>query len=64
MKRKLIIWICGLLLTQSLPAQESRTLTLKEAIELALKNSKQLKNNESKIREALAAVKEAEEKIT
>ncbi|MFN8242544.1 MAG: TolC family protein [Ferruginibacter sp.] len=62
MKRKLIIWICGLLLTQSLPAQESRTLTLKEAIELALKNSKQLKNNESKIREALAAVKEAEEK--
>lgn len=62
MKHKLILLVPILLGTQLLYAQESRTLTLKEAIELSLKNSKQLKSNEAKILEAAAAVKEAEEK--
>jgi len=62
MKHKLILPVLILLGTQLLYAQESRTLTLKEAIELSLKNSKQLKSNEAKILEAASAVKEAEEK--
>jgi len=62
MKHKLILLLGIFLGTQSSYAQESRTLTLKEAIELSLKNSRQLKNNEAKILEAAAAVKEAEEK--
>lgn len=49
-------------LSIQLPAQESRTLTLNEAVEMGLKNSKQLRNNEAKIAEATANVKDAEEK--
>jgi outer membrane protein TolC len=44
-----------------LDAQE-KTITLNEAIELGLKNSKQLKNSQAKIEEATAALKEAVEK--
>lgn len=47
---------------QFLLAQESRVLTLQEAIDMGLKNSKQLKNNEARILEANANVKEAEDK--
>ena len=44
----------------SLQAQDStRNLSLKEAIDLSIKNSKQLKNNYAKIQEATAALKEA-----
>lgn len=43
-------------------AQEKRKLTLQEAIDLSIKNSKQLKNNEAKIEEATAALKEAVER--
>lgn len=42
-------------------AQESKTLTLNEAIELGIKNSKQLKLSQSKIDEAVAATKQAAE---
>src|SRR5689334_14340666 len=40
-------------------AQEKRPITLKEAIDLGIKNSKQLKNSQAKIEEATAALKEA-----
>ena len=40
-------------------AQEKRPITLNEAIDLGIKNSKQLKNNQAKIEEATAALKEA-----
>src|ERR671928_1604740 len=43
-------------------AQEKRTLTLKEAIDLSIKNSKQLKGSQAKIEEATAALREAVER--
>ncbi|MEP7237671.1 MAG: TolC family protein [Ferruginibacter sp.] len=62
MKHKIILLITGLLLMQFTHAQETKTLTLTEAIELGLKNSNQLKSNEAKILEATANIKEAEER--
>ena len=62
MKHKLILITLSLLSLQSLLAQQSRTLTLKEAIDLSITNSKQLKLSEAKILEASANIKEAEEK--
>jgi outer membrane protein len=62
MKHKLILFTLSLLSLQSLVAQQTRTLTLKEAIDLSIANSKQLKLNAAKILEANSAVKEAEEK--
>lgn len=50
-----------LLLIQA-TAQENKTLTLNEAIELSIRNSKQLKLNKAKIDEAVAATKEAKER--
>lgn len=48
---------------QSLHAQDStRTITLKEAIDLSVTNSHLLKNNKAKINEATAATKEASER--
>ena len=43
-------------------AQEKKPLTLTEAIDLSVKNSKQLKNNAAKIEEATFALKEAVER--
>ena len=40
-------------------AQEKRPITLHEAIDLGIKNSKQLKNSQAKIEEATASLKEA-----
>src|ERR1700745_573042 len=40
-------------------AQQPRPITLREAIDLGIKNSKQLKNSQAKIEEATAALKEA-----
>src|SRR5204863_8132166 len=66
MKYKLMRWVVlgffSVLNLQPLQAQESRTLTLKEAIDLSITNSKQLKLNKEKILEASAAVKEANER--
>jgi outer membrane protein TolC len=42
-----------------LHAQEKRPITLNEAVDLGIKNSKQLKNSQAKIEEATAALKEA-----
>jgi outer membrane protein TolC len=62
MKHKLLLITISLLSLQPLLAQQTRTLTLKEAIDLSLQNSKQLKLNEAKILEATTGIKEAEEK--
>ena len=62
MKHKLLLFTLSLLSLQLLTAQQTRTLTLKEAIDLSIANSKQLKLNAAKILEANSAVKEAEEK--
>jgi len=62
MKHKLILMTISLLSLQPLLAQQTRTLTLKEAIDLTLANSKQLKLNEAKILEATTNIKEAQEK--
>src|ERR1700722_6245999 len=52
-----------LLGVRNLQAQDTtRNITLKEAIDLGIKNSKLLKNNKAIIDEATAAVKEANEK--
>lgn len=63
MKNKLkgIVIILSLL-TLYTNAQEKKTLTLNEAIDLSLQNSKQLKNSQAKIEEATAALKEAQER--
>lgn len=64
-RRKIITTIAvGLLLTSAYTtqAQEIKKITLKEAIDLGITNSKALKNNKAKIAEATAAIKEAEER--
>ena len=43
-------------------AQENKTITLPEAIDLSIKNSHQLKSDKAKIEEATAALKESMEK--
>jgi outer membrane protein TolC len=63
MKHKLNSLLIGLMLLGSgAMAQDSKQLTLNEAIRLSLQNSKQLKVNQAKVEEAVAAVKEAKEK--
>src|SRR5258705_4996760 len=57
-----LIFLSLVTLNQFLVAQEKKTITLDEAIELSLKNSKQLKNSQAKIEEATAALKEAVQK--
>ena len=62
MKHKLLFIIAGLLSIQTMLAQQSRTITLKEATEFTLAYSKTLKANKTKIEEAAAAIKEAYER--
>lgn len=62
MKHKLIVLLSFLITTQLLFAQQSKTLTLKEAIELSLQNSNQLKLSAAKIEETTSQIKEAEDK--
>jgi outer membrane protein len=62
MKNKWKMVFAALLIASSVHAQEKRSLGLKEAIGLAVKNSGQLKIGEAKIDEAIAAVKEAEDR--
>ncbi|MEO6547081.1 MAG: TolC family protein, partial [Ferruginibacter sp.] len=62
---KLPVAIFGVVLLaafQAVSAQQTRKITLKEAIELSVANSHLLKNNKAKIDEATAAVKEANER--
>jgi outer membrane protein len=60
-KLKILLIICYLFSLQ-VTAQEKKTLSLTEAIDLGLQNSKQLKINKAKIEEATAAAKEATER--
>ena len=60
-KLKILLIICSLFSLQ-VTAQEKKTLSLTEAIDLGLQNSKQLKINKAKIEEATAAAKEATER--
>ena len=62
MKHSIILLIAALMMMQFTQAQETKTLTLTEAVELGLKNSNQLKVNEAKILEASANLKEAEDR--
>jgi outer membrane protein TolC len=62
MKHKLLFILAGLISSQSLLAQQSRPITLKEAIELTLAYSKTLQSDKTKIEAASLAVKEAYEK--
>jgi outer membrane protein TolC len=67
MKHRRSVVAAGLVLVFSLSvtgllAQGKRTLTLNEAIDLSIKNSKQLKGSQAKIEEATAALKEAVER--
>jgi len=67
MKRKLILntvvfSLLYLLLAANVQAQNSRTITLKEAVDLTLANNKTLKQDSSKIIEAAMAITEAREK--
>ena len=66
MKHKLKLIGCLALLSvlnvRQLTAQETRAVTLQEAINLSLTNSHQLKNNKAVIDEATAAVREASER--
>jgi outer membrane protein TolC len=56
-------FIIGILfITGSINAQEKKTIKLDEAIDLGIKNSKQLQINQAKIEEATALLKQAEEK--
>ena len=55
-----MIFLSFLLLLKA-DAQETKTLTLNEAIDLSIKNSKQLKLSKAKIDQAVAATKEASE---
>ncbi|HEV8508091.1 MAG TPA: TolC family protein, partial [Chitinophagaceae bacterium] len=59
MKNRLKLLIVLSLVGLQLTAQEKRLITLNEAIDLGIKNSKQLKNSQAKIEEATASLKEA-----
>ncbi len=60
--RLLIMMMAAFCFTGSIQAQQSKTLTLKEAVSLTLGYNKTLKTNQVKIEQAAAAIQEAEEK--
>jgi len=59
---RMMLFSCLLFHYITAAAQESKTLTLQEAIDLSLKNSKQLKASKARIDEAIAATREAAER--
>jgi outer membrane protein TolC len=61
-KVMLLLGAVVLMACTGLQAQEKKSLSLSEAIDLSIKNSHQLKNSEAKIEEATAALKEAVDK--
>jgi outer membrane protein TolC len=58
-KRKGLALVAGLVIVSLLQAQDTKQLSLNDAIQLSLQNSKQLKNSQAKIEEATAALTEA-----
>jgi outer membrane protein TolC len=63
MKHKLsVVIVLALMISLQSAAQEKKVLGLNEAIELSVKNSKQLKRDQARIDEATAALREATDK--
>lgn len=60
--RKIILAILGITIFNLANAQNNRPLGLNEAIDLSIKNSKQLKINRARIEQASASLKQAVEK--
>ncbi|MEH6305093.1 TolC family protein [Olivibacter sp. CPCC 100613] len=59
---KLLVGCCLLVIgSNTVFAQEQKTLTLQQAIDLSLENSKELKVSDSKVKQALASVQEAKD---
>lgn len=56
-----VVGLFAILISAGVRAQEQRSITLKEAIDLSIRNSKQLKASGARIDMAIAQVKEAEE---
>ncbi|SKC71473.1 TolC family protein [Ohtaekwangia koreensis] len=63
MYRKISILIIGLLTALQLQAQSVKRLTLKEAIDLGVVNSKQLIVSNAKVKEAQAKLQQAQDKV-
>src|SRR5258706_15815454 len=59
MKRNLILSLAGLLLCGQIFAQQTKVLTVHEAVDLAIKNNKQLRANKAQIDYASASYQEA-----
>ena len=65
MKHRLIttgVLIFSFLIVQSLSAQNTKNITMSEAVQLGLNNSKQLKNSGAKIAEATSIVQQANDR--
>ena len=60
--RKFLFALFAVMSVQLVLAQDTRPITLKEAVELSIRNSKQLKISGARVEEASAALKEAQEK--
>ena len=61
-KFKFFFLLLGLFLLSAAQAQDKKTITLAEAIDLSIRNSHQLKSDKAKIEEATAALKESVDK--
>jgi len=61
-KFKFFFLLLALFLLSAAQAQDKRTITLAEAIDLSIRNSHQLKSDKAKIEEATAALKESVDK--
>jgi outer membrane protein TolC len=61
--RKFLFALFTVLSVQLVLAQDTRPITLREAVELSIRNSKQLKISGARVEESSAALKEAQEKI-
>src|SRR4051812_5451341 len=62
MKHRIYLLLALFIFPLALQAQQAKVLGLNEAIDLGIKNSKQLKLNQAKIDEATAALQESIEK--
>ena len=58
---RITVAMTAMLFAQVSMSQQVRTITLKEAIDLSVKNSKQLKASKARIDAAISQVKEAQE---
>jgi outer membrane protein len=61
-RMKIILTILGITIVGLVNAQSNRPISLNEAIDLSIKNSKQLKINRAKVEQASAVVKQAIQK--